>query len=478
VLLDHHLPRAAQLLDGCPGYLRRWEWHYLRRVCHPDRLTRTEHRAPLTGVAYSPDGKYLASADDKGTIILRDTARGRMAHSFQAHAGGVRGLSFSPDSRSLAFAVGSYVKIWDLAGRRESASLEGHQQPVVSLAFSRDGKRLASAGTDQVIKVWDAPAPKGAHAWKASASWTVPPLNKVPPGNLRLPLVFSADGRRLASVVSNTMVRVWDAATGQTVLEVGWPGETLSLACSPDGSLLAGGGGDGYVRLWGLAPGPQFGVILQLLQGHNGPVTALAFSPDGRRLASGSSDQTIKVWDPTPPPKGLSAPEKELWTLKGHTAEVVGLAFAPDGRRLASADRGGNVKVWDADFRPECMALKGHKELWAMAFSADGGQLLAAGSEQTLKVWHVPTGRALRSVPIRDKLGGHHGAFSPDGRLFACAVWPQPATITRFASGTRAPAGGFISWRGIPASSLAWRSARAARGSLRPGKIPASGCGT
>jgi WD40 repeat protein len=423
---DNHLPRAIQLLDGCPRELRDWEWHYLQRVCHPDRLTLAEHCAPLTGVAYSSDGVYLASADDTGTILLRDAASGRPVHSFPAHAGGVRGLSFSPDSRCLAFTAGPDVKIWDIAGCHELASLEGHQQPVVSLAFSRDGTRLACSTRDQVVTVWETIAPKGVPAWKARASWKVPPLHKVLPENLRLPLVFSADGQRLASVVSNRNVRVWDVATGQTIVEVAWPGETLSLACSPDGALLAGGGGDGCVRLWSLAPGPQRGVIVQLLQGHNGPVTALAFSPDGQRLASGSSDQTIKIWDATPPAKGLSAPGEELWTLKGHTAEVVGLAFAPDGRHLASADRGGSVKLWDADFRPELMALKGHEQLVAMAFTADGGHFLTAGEEQTLKMWHVPSGRLLRSVPIRDKLAGNHGDFSPDGQLFACAAGAAP----------------------------------------------------
>jgi WD40 repeat protein/serine/threonine protein kinase len=436
---DNHLARADQLLNGCPSYLRHWEWYYLQRVSHPERLTLAEHRAPLTGVAYSPDGKYLASADDEGWVILRDAASGRTVHSFKAHAGAVRGMTFSPDSRRLAFAAGARAKIWDI-GRRDSASLEGHKRPVVGLAFSRDGKRLASASADQVIKVWDAPGAKGPPSWKVSASWEVPLLKNEGPGPDPVPLVFSPDGQRLASAhPPDSMVRLWEAATGRRLRMTGWGGPTLSLAMSPDGRLLAGGGADGFVRLCDLAPCLGFGVTIQLLRGrHGGPVTAVAFSPDGRRLASGSADQTVKIWDPTPNPKGLVAegegrwtrtgPDgEELWTLKGHTAGIVGLAYSPDGKRLASADRSGKVRVWDADLNPEALALKGHEQLLAMAFTAGGEQFLTAGSDQTVKVWHAPSGRALRTVPVPEQVDGF-GAFSPDGRLFAGAVPDAPGS--------------------------------------------------
>jgi WD40 repeat protein/serine/threonine protein kinase len=416
---DNHLGRAEQLLAGCPAPLRRWEWHYLRRVCHADRFTLAEHRAPLTAVAYSPDGKYLASADAQGTVLLRGAVSGRTDHSFTAEAGGVRALAFSPDGRHLAFAAGTQVRLWGV-GRRTSALLGRHEQPVVGLAFRHDGKRLASVSADQVITVWDAPDGKGPPSWRAVASWAVPPVKKVAAADLRLPLVFCAGGEYVASLSSNHMVSVWDAATGELKLQVAWPGDTLSLAASPDGKLLAGGGEDGAVRVWDLDRA-RFGALGQFLRGHGGPVTAVAFSPDGRRLASGGADQMIKVWDPAPTPGGLSGSREELWTLKGQTAEVVGLAYSPDGRHLASADRAGKVRLWAADVDPEVLALKGHQSLKAMAFSADGGQFLTAGAGPTLFVWHLPTGRPLRGVKVAKQPGGV-GAFSRDGRLFAAAA--------------------------------------------------------
>jgi WD40 repeat protein len=376
--------------------------------------------------------------------------------SFQAKAGGVRGLTFGPDSRSLAFAAGTQVKIWDVGARRESASLEGHQQPVVGLAFSRDGKRLATASKDLVIKVWDAPRKKGARLWEVSASWKSPCIdNRLKPGAVHMPLLFSAegerlaseytkrrpgmlfglafspDGRRLASVwPPDCMFRLWDVTTGRMVGQFGgggvWPPwRGASLAFSPDGKRFAAGCGNGELRICQVDHdlGLDATVIVKAFEGHDGPVTALAFSPDGQRLVSGSSDQTIKIWDAATPYRG--APEAALQTIKGQTGGVVGLAFAADGKRLASANLGGNVKVYDADFRADCPPLAGHAQLRAMAFSADGGQFLTAGSEQTVKVWQMPTGRVLRTVSIRDPLGGQ-GAFSPDGRLYACAVRRVP----------------------------------------------------
>jgi WD40 repeat protein/serine/threonine protein kinase len=433
---DNHLARADQLLNGCPSYLRHWEWHYLKRVSNPERLRLIQYGAPGTGVAYSPDGQYLASADEQGALVLRDASSGRTLHSFQAHAGAVRGLTFSPDGRRLAFAAGAHIKLWDVDSRRESASLAGGPQPIVGLAISRDGKRLASASADHVITIWDAPGAKGPPSWKVSASWEVPHDKNVRPAPVYVPLVFSPDGQRLAEVYPpDRRARLWEVATGRRLLMAARTVETLALAYSPDGRLLAGGCGDGRVQLLAVAPGPQFGVCVHMLRGHGGPVTAVAFSPDGRRLASGSADQTIKIWDPTPNPKGLVAegegrwtrtgPDgEELWTLKGHTAGVVGLSYSPDGKRLASADLSGKLRVWDADLNPEALALKGHERLLAMAFSAGGEQFLTAGSDRTVKVWHAPSGRALRTVPIPEQVDGR-GAFSPDGRLFAAGAGPD-----------------------------------------------------
>jgi WD40 repeat protein len=181
------------------------------------------------------------------------------------------------------------------------------------------------------------------------------------------------------------------------------------VALSPDGKLLASGGGDtrgGELKLWDVATGKE----IVALAGYSNSLYALAFSPDGRLLASGGIDSHVKIWD--------VAGRKHRVTLSGHTDWVHALAFSPDGSRLASAGR-REAKLWDVKEGKEVSSFKRRVEAWSMAFSPDL-KLLASPNYQEIELWNVPAGR--EQALLSEHRGAVHAvAFSNDGRTLAAA---------------------------------------------------------
>ncbi len=412
---DYHLRLfqqglADQLPDNQNGIDRRgFEWYYWHRKFHSRRITRERHTRAVLSVAFSPDGKRLASGSADHTVKVWDAETDQETLTLEGHHGPVLSVTFSPDGKRLASAGGEppvgdaahrlthpgELKLWDAKTGQETLTLKGHTDFVNRVAFSPDGKRLASAGQDGMVKVWDAATGRETRTLKGRS------------GAVNC-LAFSPDGKRLASA-SRDNIKVWDAGTGEETLTLRGhsPVGVSGVAFSPDGKRLASAGFDRTLKLWDVATGHE----VLTLKGHFGFVKSVAFSPDGKRLASAGEDGMVKEWD--------TATGQEILTLKGHTGNVWDLSFSPDGTRLASGggqyDKPGEVIVWDATIGQETVTISGQQ---GGVFSPDGQRLGTVCGQGNVHLWDSATGQETLT------LGGHTGlfrsvAFSPDGRRLA-----------------------------------------------------------
>ncbi|KAH8702852.1 putative WD-repeat protein [Phaeosphaeriaceae sp. PMI808] len=355
------------------------------------------HVGSVTAVAFSLDGKMLASASRDSTFKLWDARSGSLLQTLEGHGGWVTAMAFSPDGKTLASASCDTIKLWDASSGKLLQTLEGHKKGVNAVAFSPDGKTLALASGDSTIKLWDARSRKLLQTLEGHKEG----VNVV---------AFSPDGKTLASASEDSTVKLWDAGLGKLLQTLeGYKEGVNAVAFSPDAKMLASALGDSTIKLWDA----RSGSLLQTLEGHRWWVNAVAFSPDGKMLASASEDRTVKLWD-----AGLG---KLLQTLEGHGGWVTAIASSPDSKTLESALDDSTVKLWDAGSRKLLQTLEGHKRgVNAVAFSPDGKTLASASEDSTVKLWDAGLGKLLQTLEGH-KRGVNAIAFSPDAKMLASA---------------------------------------------------------
>lgn len=485
---------AAQRLDACPPKFRGWEHDYLtakfrrgrtelnnmpgakalafspdgshfvagmwgKNLLIADTKTKGVRALPTEiplphAVAYSPDGKSILSGHIDKSMRLTDVASGAVIRTFEQEPDVVASVAFSSDGkRCVAGCLGGHVRMRSVETGELIPTQLRLPGNVISVAFTRDDRRLLASG-GPVAVLWDLAAEREVRRFAGNL------------GNAAAAL--SPDEKRLVSCGSGGVIKLWNAESGDLLVELrGHATEVSGLAFSPDGRLLVSTGRDTTMKLWDL----QNGRIVRSFVGHSRPIQAVAFSPRGDRIVSGGYDQLTILWEVDVPeePRSLAtignstfavalSPDTQIMALAGNPGIVHlrrkatgqnirslptlpavpviwDVSFDAGGDRIAAGYSDGAVRVWNTATGELLQTMRGHdKPVLDLAYSRDGKRIASYGGDGTAKLWNVDTGN---EITVLEKGGPLTGAvdFSPDSKIIAVTAVRGTVVLRRADSG-------------------------------------------
>jgi len=345
------------------------------------------------------DGKIAAaelslSLAELGELLKRDHDLNRTFGGLMTPGGTVQRQVFEDKFSDLARQLIA-LRIANAKPKAETReAFKGHTGTVNCVAFSQDGKRIASGSDDKTIRVWDA-----GRAMRDFAAATE-----------TYGVAFSHDGKLLLSGGRDRLVRLWDLETGKQIRTFeGHTDSVRTVAFSPNGKWAASAGDDKSVRIWNVATGEE----KTALTGHTAAITSLAWSTDGKRLLSGSRDGTARLWS--------RKQGKALALLEGHSGAVLGVALAPDGNMALTGGNDKTIRLWNLAEANEVHCFKGHANAVIQLQFAGEREFVSASSQhrsadKAFRRWNIENRKEIGGTTPRDDLSFGCAAFSRDGR--------------------------------------------------------------